>query len=90
MVIKAKYDGVTLTGDCHNGDFTRGEVRCPNCNTPLEQQVSEFGSAYLICPAKSRDCPNPVKSFAEAREMLEWLERAWESITEICGREGPR
>lgn len=90
MVIKVKYEAVTFTGDCRNGDFTRGEVSCPNCEAPLEEQVSEFGSAYLICPARNRGCVTPVKSFANAKEMLEWLEQAWDSITEACRRQGAR
>lgn len=77
-------NGLLFTGDCVDGQFTRGAVRCPTCRNVLEQQVSPDGSAYLICSTPDQGCVNPAKSFAGKQQMHEWLESSWQVVERRC------
>jgi hypothetical protein len=83
MRIKVPLEGLLFTGDCQQGTFTRGEVRCATCEQPLEQQLNA-GGAYLICPSANRGCIKPSKSYDDENAMRNWLESAWQAIAQKC------
>jgi uncharacterized protein with PIN domain len=84
MLSKTIQDGVIFIGECFNSLFTPGELRCPNCNGVLQEEIANEGEAYLRCSSKGKGCANPVKRFTSAREMYEWRDSTWEVIARIC------
>jgi hypothetical protein len=83
MQIKVNFEGLIFTGNLRQGAFARGEVRCPNCQEPIEPQAGP-GGAYLICSSVNRGCVKPSKSFGDENSMRDWLEAAWEAVGDQC------
>ena len=84
MVTRTQHDGALFVGDCTDGHFTPGEIRCPNCEGLLEEEISKAGDAYLVCNSMRKVCANPVKVFIGAADMHRWRDRSWEVIAGIC------
>ena len=49
MVTRTLHEGALFVGECSDGKFTPGEVRCSNCNEVLEEEIAKAGEAYLVC-----------------------------------------
>jgi len=77
-----------FVGDCTNGQFTPGEIRCPNCEGLLEEEIATAGEAYLVCNSMRKVRANPVKNFIDAAEMHRWRDTSWEVIAGICKSQG--
>jgi hypothetical protein len=43
MVTGTSHDGALFVGDCSDGKFTPGEIRCSNCNEVLEDEIAKQG-----------------------------------------------
>ena len=84
MVTRTLYDGALFVGECLDGKFKPGEIRCSNCNGVLEEEIARAGEAYLVCNSMPKVCANPVKVFEGAAEMRRWRDRSWEVIARIC------
>jgi hypothetical protein len=54
MVTRTQHNGALFVGDCTNGQFTPGEIRCPNCDGLLEAEIAKAGDAYLVCNSMHR------------------------------------
>jgi hypothetical protein len=88
MVIRTLHDGALFMGQCSDGKFTPGEIRCSHCNGVLEEEIAKAGEAYLVCNSIPNICANPVKVFMGAAEMHRWRDRSWEVISRICKSRG--
>ena len=88
MVTRTQHNGALFVGDCTNGQFTPGEIRCPNCDGVLEEEIAKAGQVYLVCNSLLKVCANPVKVFMGATEMHRWRNRSWEVIAGICKSQG--
>ncbi|HEY0704111.1 MAG TPA: hypothetical protein VGD60_15180 [Candidatus Acidoferrales bacterium] len=84
MLSRRIQDGVTFVSQCVNHIFRRGALHCPHCDGVLKEQVAQTGPAYLVCPAKGKGCPDPVKSFESSIEMYEWRDSTWQIIERAC------
>ena len=84
MVTRTLHEGALFVGECLDGKFTPGEIRCSNCNGLLEEEIAKAGEAYLVCNSMPKICANPVKDFMGAAEMHRWRDRSWEVIARIC------
>ena len=88
MVTRTLHDGALFTGECLDGKFTAGEIRCSNCYGVLEEEIAKAGETYLVCNSMLKVCSNPVKVFIGATEMHRWRDRSWEVIARICKSRG--
>jgi hypothetical protein len=88
MVTRTQHDGALFVGNCPDGQFTPGEIRCPNCDGPLEEELAIAGEAYLVGNSMRKVCVNPVKAFIGVIEMHRWRARGWELIAGICKSHG--
>ena len=88
MVTRTQRDGALFIGECSDGKFTPGEIRCLNCDGLLEEEIAKAGDAYLVCNSLRKVCANPVKVFIGAHEMHRWRDRSWEVIAGICKSQG--
>ena len=70
MVTRTQHNGALFVGDCTDGQFTPGEIRCPNCDGILEAEIAKAGQAYLVCNSLLKICANPVKTFIGATEIM--------------------
>jgi hypothetical protein len=84
MRFEKLLDGVSFTGDCANGIFTRGTICCPNCKHELQQQVTADNDAELICPQGNKGCVKPTMSFGSSEDMTAWTERGWDAMAWVC------
>jgi hypothetical protein len=41
MVTRTLHDGALFTGECLDGKFTPGEIRCSDCNGVLEEEIAK-------------------------------------------------
>ena len=84
MVTRTLHEGALFVGECVDGKFTPGEVRCSNCDEVVEEEIAKAGEAYLVCNSIPNICANPVKALVGAAEMQRWRDRSWEVIARIC------
>jgi hypothetical protein len=88
QLARTQHDGALFVGDCTNGQFTRDEIRYPNCEGLLEEEIAKAGEAYLVCNSMRKVCANPVRNFIGAAEMQRWRDRSWGVIAGICKSQG--
>ena len=84
MVTRTQHNGALFVGDCTNDQFMPGEIRCPNCDGVLAEEIAKAGQVYLVCNSLLKVCANPVKAFMGATEMHRWRNRSWGVIAGIC------
>jgi len=84
VLSKRLQDGVIFAGECFDRIFKPGELRCPNCEGALREEIAAAGEAQLNCTTKGKGCVNPMKSFASSRAMYEWRDSIWEVLARIC------